>query len=216
MGVVVGLAAEGRIARRLGWPVAVGGGTTAGAAFAARSLAEQGVRALVSFGLAGGLDPSLRPGAIIVPRAFLVGGRRLEADAALGARLGGFTDGDLVCGPAIVATAGEKARLFRDTGGVAVDLESGAVVRVASDWGLPFAALRAICDPAERTLPPAALHALSGGGAIALRRVAASVARRPGQLPILLALVRDAAAGRRALVRRVRATSSRPAARGPG
>ena len=31
VGVVVGLAAEARIARRLGWPVAVGGGTAAGA-----------------------------------------------------------------------------------------------------------------------------------------------------------------------------------------
>src|SRR4029077_9505952 len=48
VGVVVGLAAEARIAGRLGWLVAVGGGTAAGAKTAARSLADAGVGALVS------------------------------------------------------------------------------------------------------------------------------------------------------------------------
>jgi adenosylhomocysteine nucleosidase len=88
---------------------------------------------------------------------------------------------------------------------VAVDLETGAVARVAAAHGLPFAVLRAICDPAERDLPPAALVALNARGAIGLARVAGSLIAWPGQVPALLRLAADAAAARRSLARRVAA-----------
>ena len=67
------MAAEARIVRRLEWRVAIGGGT-AGAHEAARRLIDDGCDALVSFGLAAGLDPALRPGALIVPSLVLVCG----------------------------------------------------------------------------------------------------------------------------------------------
>jgi adenosylhomocysteine nucleosidase len=101
-----------------------------------------------------------------------------------------------------------KRRLRQETGAATLDLESGAVVRVATGHGLAFAALRVICDPAERDLPPAALAALDASGAIALARVARSVIARPGQLPALLRLAADATAARRALARRVAAIAA--------
>ena len=210
IGVVVGLAAEARIARRLGWRVAVGGGTAEGAQAAARELAEGGVSALVSFGLAGGLDPGLSAGALLLPGAFLLDGARVPADRALTRRLGGATCDLLLCGSAVIASATDKASLFSDTGACGLDLESGAVVRVARERGLPIAALRAVCDPAARSLPLAALVALSGGGAIRLGRVLGSVLRHPGQVPALLALASDAAAARRALLARVRRLTPHP------
>ena len=79
------------------------------------------------------------------------------------------------------------------------------MARVAARHHLPFAVLRAICDPAERDLPPAALVALDQAGAIGLWRVLVSLARAPQQLPGLLALARDAAAARRALLAATRA-----------
>jgi adenosylhomocysteine nucleosidase len=82
-----------------------------------------------------------------------------------------------------------------------VDLESGAVAEQARLAGVPFAALRVICDPASATLPPAALVALSGEGAIVLLRVAGDVVRQPSQLPALLRLGRDAGRARAALLR---------------
>lgn len=203
--IVVGLRAEARLARRLGVPVAIGGGTAAGAEAAADRAVAAGASALVSFGLAGGLEPGLRPGDLIVPTAVLCDGAPFAADPALMDWLGGATGHCLLAVTTVAADAAGKRRLWQATGAAALDLESGAVARVAAAHRLPFAVLRAICDPAERDLPPAALVALDGGGAIGLARIAASVASRPGQIPALLRLAADAAAARRALVRRVAA-----------
>ncbi|MDR3530287.1 MAG: hypothetical protein P4L90_07030, partial [Rhodopila sp.] len=82
----------------------------------------------------------------------------------------------------------------------AIDLESGAMARVAEAHGLPFIVVRAICDPAERDLPPAALVALDPEGGIGLIPVLRSVLKQPNQLPGLLALARDAGRARRALI----------------
>jgi adenosylhomocysteine nucleosidase len=204
VGVVVGLAAEARIAGRLGWLVAVGGGTAAGAKTAARSLADAGVGALVSFGLAGGLDPTLRPGALIVPSAVIAGGSHHPTDPGLSRVLGGATPHAVLDAEAIVASVAAKRCLRDRTSAAAIDLESGAVACIASERGVPFAVLRAICDPAERVLPPAALAALDANGAIGTWRVIASLTARPGQLRALLVLAGDAAAARRSLVARVR------------
>jgi adenosylhomocysteine nucleosidase len=199
LAVVVGLAAEARIGRGLGYPVAIGGGTASGAEVAARRLVASGAVGLISFGLAGGLDPALRAGSLLVPSAVLVDGRSVSTNAALSQRLGGCSTGLLLAARDVAASAAAKAALFAATGAAAVDLESGAVARVATEHRLPFAALRAICDPAERDLPPAALIALDRRGAIGLARVLGSVLAHPSQVPGLLALAADAAAARRAL-----------------
>jgi adenosylhomocysteine nucleosidase len=193
------------LARRLGLPVFVGGGTATGADAAAARAIAAGATALLSFGLAGGLDPALRPGDIVVPSAVVSRDMTFNADAALMAHIGCARSHRLLGADAIAADAATKQRLWRQTGAVAVDLESGAVARTTSAHGLPFAVLRAICDPAGRGLPQAALAALDARGAIGLARVAGSVVAHPGQVPALLRLAADAAAARRALARRVAA-----------
>ena len=216
LGFVVGLAAEARIAERLGYPVQVGGGTPAGAGVAAAKLIGEGVKALVSFGLAGGLDPALRPGTVIVPARVLSDGEMLRADATLAGMCGGITDHVLLAGSRIVASAAEKQHLFATTHAHAIDLESGAVARIAQAYGLPFLVVRAICDPAGRTLPPAALVAMDTGGEIGLTAVMRSLLRQPMQIPGLLALTRDAARARRALVGLTRRSDLSRAAAIPG
>jgi len=187
--------------------VAVGGGTEPGARDAAERLLREGATALVSFGLAGGLDPALRPGMLVIPGAVLVGDQRICADAGLMQRLGGAT-GHVVLGAArVAATAGEKRSLRDHTGAAAIDLESGAVALTAQASHVPFGVLRAICDPAERTLPHAALIALDRQGAIGAGRMSASIIAHPRQIGALLRLAADAASARRALLRRVAALS---------
>ena len=160
-----------------------------------------GAAALLSFGLAGGLDPALRPGDLLVPHTVLAGGRRFPSDPALCGLLGGSSPHVLLGGERIVAEPGEKHVLWRTTGCAAVDLESAAVAEVATERNLPFAALRAVCDPADRAVPPAALAALDAGGSVTLGRVLVSLVHQPRQLAALLALARDAARARRSLVR---------------
>ncbi|HVZ10156.1 hypothetical protein [Rhodopila sp.] len=187
-------------------PVRAGGGTPAGAEAAARALVADGVQALVSFGLAGGLDPALRPGALVVPTDVIEGGAVFATDPALSARFGGPTPHRLLVAGSVLASASAKRDAARSNAAQAVDLESGAVARVARQHGLPFAVVRAICDPVERDLPPAALAALDPKGAIGAARVLGSLLRRPGQIPALLGLAGDASRARRALM----AVSLRP------
>ena len=205
--VVVGLRAEARLARRLGVPVIVGGGTAAGASVAVSRAVTAGASGLVSFGLAGGLDPAARPGLLLVPSSVLCDGQWHDADPALMAWLGGATPHRLLAANAPAIGAADKRRLWQETGATALDLETGAVVRAAAAHRLPFAVLRAVCDPAEQGLPPAAVGALDAHGAIGLARVAASVLARPGQVPALLRLAAGAAAARGALGRRIRAVT---------
>jgi adenosylhomocysteine nucleosidase len=208
LGIVVGLAAEARIARSLGCPVAIGGGAAAGAARAAQTLVAQGVTGLVSFGLAGGLAPGLPAGSILVPeRVVDAAGGWWMADATLSARLGSPA-GSLLAVADIVATAAAKDRLWQESGALAADIESGAVASCAAASGLGFAVLRAVCDPAERDLPPAAVTALDSAGRIRTGALLRSLARRPGQVVALVALGRDAAAARSALLARVRSLGS--------
>jgi adenosylhomocysteine nucleosidase len=211
IGAVVGLATEARIARRAGWVVAIGGGTAAGATAAATALIEQGCTALVSFGLAGGLDPALRPGELIVPSKVIAGDASHATDPTLSRMLGGPTPHVLIGTEAIVAGVAAKRALRERTGAAAVDLESGAVSRIAATHGIPFAVLRAICDPADRALPPAAQVALDPGGEVSIWRVLASIAAHPTQMSALLALAADAATAKRSLVERVRQIARVPA-----
>jgi adenosylhomocysteine nucleosidase len=183
--------------------VVPGGGTPKGAERAAERLVARGAKALLSFGLAGGLDPALKPGTIVVPLAVIEGAASYNTDPALSTAIGGWFGGFIVASDRIVVAREDKRALFEATLACAVDLESGAVARVAKRHDLAFAVLRAICDPASATLPPAALAALDAAGAIAFGRIAASIVLRPSQIPALVRLGRDAAAARKALIGRV-------------
>ena len=121
----------------------------------------------------------------------------------LAARLG-TVNGALYSGGAVLATAEDKEKLFGRTGALAVDLESAAVAETAARHALPFAVLRAVCDPASRSLPRAALVALDPDGRINGKAMVRELMQRPQDIVALVVLGSDAARARRALMRRVR------------
>ncbi len=200
---ITGLTAEARLLRPLGLSVFVGGGTAEGAARCAEKAIAAGASALISFGLAGGLDPSLPAGTLVCPRQVFWHGAILKTDPGLVASLGGATCESLLADEEISATRADKHALWASTHASAIDMESGAVGACAAQEGVPFAVLRAICDAATRSLPPAALAALDNAGRIGFLAVAASVLRHPGQIPGLLALAADAAHARKTLIGQV-------------
>lgn len=182
IGYVTGLAAEARLLR--GNLVAWGKDPEANA----RRLLARGADRLVSFGIAGGLDPALPPGTLVVATEVIGDGERFPAQAwGCGKALRGAIAGS---GHPLASPAA-KARLYAATRAVAVDMESLAVARVAAEAGVPFMALRAIADPADRAVPGLALSALDAQGRPDLLRLAAGVLTDPEQIPQLWRLALD-------------------------
>jgi adenosylhomocysteine nucleosidase len=208
---VTGLAAEAAIIRRAGWHAVAAGGDAGRTDTAIAGVLAQGASALLSFGIAGGLDPGLVSGSIVLPLAVRdAAGARMPVDrgwhgavagalAALGIAV---TTGDVLGADSIVASP-ERKRLLFDRGAVIADLESHRVARAAAAAGVPFLVLRAVADPARRTVPPAARVGLDGEGHAALGAVLGSLLRQPAQLPALLRIAGDTRAALRALGRAV-------------
>jgi len=214
-GAVTGLASEAAIARRLGMVAAVGAGTPQGTEAAIAALIREGVSGLVSFGIAGGLSPRLETGTLLLPpvvRSIAGDGHFVDMEwharlreTAGAASLLVVAVGGVLGAEQIAATAEVKERLHAETGAIAVDMESHRVAAAAERARLPFVILRAIADPATRTLPRAALVPLTAAGHPNLLRIVASLARAPSQVSGLLQLRRDAEAALAALERGGRA-----------
>ncbi len=173
-----------------------GGGRSIDLARAIEREVAAGARAIISFGVAGALIPTLVPGALVVASE-VVGPEgkfpvHVEWTGALLQRLPAAINAALAGSDAIVADPASKARLHATTGASAVDMESHVAARIATEHGLPFAALRAIADPLARTIPPAAMIAMRADGRFDLISVLRSLARTPSQFPQLLRIGRDA------------------------
>jgi adenosylhomocysteine nucleosidase len=208
IGIITGMRAEASIARRCTRLVASTGGVALAADQEADALIERGATALMSLGIAGGLADTLPTGTVVVATGVVVRNATIATDADWCARLlaglPGAVPGLLLGGDRIIGRAAQKAELFRRTGALAVDLESGGVARAAASAGLPFIAVRAIADTASADLPPAALVGLDRRGGVALGAVLGSLWRDPGQLTRLMSTARDTRAALRALARGVR------------
>jgi hopanoid-associated phosphorylase len=201
-----------------GTAVVCAGGDPARAARLLEAWAGRAAAGVLSFGIAGALDPGLQPGALIVATEV-----RGPADTAYPAdpvwsaalaRATGARPGPLAGARAVAANAAAKRALRAATGALAVDLESAPAAAFAAARGLPFAALRAVADAAAERIPPAALAGLTAAGRADPLAVLRALARRPGDLPDLL---RVAARSRAALaaLRRAVALLGRDLGRGP-
>jgi hopanoid-associated phosphorylase len=153
------------------------------------------IRGVISFGVAGGLDPSLKSGDVVVATEVMAGDTRwlaglalneeLIASVALGRRR--VVRGGLAGVEQVMAAKSMKAALRSETGAAAVDMESHIAADYAARARLPFAALRVISDPADRALPALAVSAIKPNGNIDLRRVLSGLARNPTTLRALVA-----------------------------
>jgi adenosylhomocysteine nucleosidase len=200
LGILAGLQSEARCLSGFTPPplVRLSGARLDGARRAARELVAAGATHLLSFGLAGGLDPALPPGALLLPKQLLTtNGGTIAVDAAWHARaatllapLGPATAAMLGTDLA-VTTAADKAALHARTGAAAVDMESHVLAEAAP--ALPLLIVRVVADSADDTLPPAALVGIKPDGSTDLLAVLRSVLGRPAQIPALMRLGKAAA-----------------------
>jgi adenosylhomocysteine nucleosidase len=162
---------------------------------AARSLVEAGVAALMTFGMAGGLDPALKAGNVVLPCELIsADGTRFVAFRSWRERVAGavsplraMSAGNLLASAHAIDTPAEKSAAFRDTGAVAVDMESAAVAAIAARHNLPFIAVRVIVDTAADTLPRAVVNA-SRAGQVQVGRLIAGLIVAPGEIAALIRL----------------------------
>jgi hopanoid-associated phosphorylase len=152
------------------------------------------VRGVISFGVAGGLDPSLKTGDVVVATEVMAGDTRWLAGLSLTEdQIASIALGrrrvvrGLVAGvEEVVAASSCKAALRSETGAAAVDMESHIAAAYAAEASIPFAALRVISDPAHRALPVVARKAIKPNGDLDLLQIMGSVVRNPRTLRALV------------------------------
>nr|WP_257993417.1 phosphorylase [Cupriavidus pauculus] len=163
----------------------------------------QGCAGVISFGVAGGLDPTLPPGAVIVATAVRSGQTSYSTapywTAALRRALPHAESGLLAGSDTPVLTVADKTALHDSHGALAVDMESHIAARAAQALGIPFAALRVVIDPADRAVPPLAFAGMAADGSTDVGAVIRGLLTAPHQLGGLLRLGRDASIAKKAL-----------------
>jgi len=200
--------------------LAIGGSA---AAAGSSALIEAGATALASWGMAGGLDPTLGAGAILLPTEVIGSdGRHVNTAEAWRDRLSSAVaalapvrGGTLLTTPRAIGSVADKAELFRATGAAAVDMESVAVGEVAERHGLPFIAVRVIVDSATDVLPRAVTAAADNEGHLQIWRLIAALALAPNELAPLIRLARRYRAANRSLAAIARTGSLAPYAFSP-
>jgi nucleoside phosphorylase len=119
-----------------------------------------------SVGVSAGLDHRVRPGDLIIadqvrfcrpnagPSRLFSCDSGLSDSAVNAVRRSGDRchRGPILTVDRIVVTAAEKQDLAARWGGLAVDMESGAIASAAASRAVPFLALRAVLDPVEQDL----------------------------------------------------------------
>lgn len=205
---IAALQYEAGMLRRAGFDsanVLVSGPGQSAAATAARRALEAGAEGLVSFGLAGGLEPAAATGSLVLADRVLGTDSgfttsvdwRSQLVAALAGRLPVIEAG-LCTVDATVTTPAAKRELAARTGACAVDMESAAIARVAAEASCPFVVIRAVADGVDDRLPDRVDSLVSANGST---RYAALLPFlwSPGQFGLLLRLGRNSRRARLAL-----------------
>ena len=123
---------------------------------------------ILLLGFAGGVDPSLAPGVLVISPRYhqdagqYAGGNSLEPDPAMwrqavdAASDAGlpFDQGESLTVARPVSTVADKGALFRRYQVGTVNMEDYPVAVAARNAGVPFLAVRAVLDPAGQSLPP--------------------------------------------------------------
>ena len=180
---------------------------------AAEALVDIGANALLSFGVAGGCNPDLPSGTVILATGIRDissggGGDILYTNRGWQRRIKSLLLGNVLLEDALLASVStpitdstSKRQLFHDLGVAAVDMESAAAARVAIDAGIPFMALRVIVDTADTTLPAAALAGMSPDGTVRTGPIVQAILRRPQDIPGLVGIAMADSKARKSLKR---------------
>lgn len=166
---------------------------------AAQWLLSQGVKALVSLGISGGLIEDLATGGLLLADTFTGREREFKADVAGVARCSAALErtalnwrcGKLVSVEQAVLSPAAKLNLAEKSGALAVDMESAAVALVAEMANLPYFALRSVCDTVSQEVGLDPARILTKEGQVKVGRLVTEIVQRPSLLLVLPGLGKD-------------------------
>ena len=98
--------------------------------------------------------------------------------------------GPLACTDEVITSSAGKRRLFEQSGAIAVDMETAAVLETAQENGLPGCAVRVIVDPADLALPEIVLRRVDDYGRLNGLALGLRLVTSPGQIPDMVRLAR--------------------------
>ena len=164
------------------------------ASIAAQDLIDNGASQLISWGCAGALAPQLKAGDLVIPSFILAKNNiQLATQPNWSQQITNKLEGSIKCyngtlfeSGSVITLARDKAEQYQQTGALAVDMESGAIARVAQQANIPFIAIRSIVDPANLDLPRAINHAMTDKGVISIPKLMLYLCSHPWELPSLI------------------------------
>jgi len=132
---------------------------------------------VIMAGVAGGLDPNLAIGDVIVDDASAgIPLRNNSGDTPLPRR------GKIHTAASVIATPQDKAALFAQTGALAVEMENAPIRAWAAVNRIAFAGVRGISDTAEHTIDPAVLGLVDERGGLKKAALAKLLLTRPAMI----------------------------------
>jgi adenosylhomocysteine nucleosidase len=194
--VVSGMPQEGQIAMAGSNVISVlSGGNLTSLMKNLAAIDPKTIKAVVSFGIAGGLDPELNFGDTVVSTEVINdAGRVYPTDQRLSAKVAKALSRHFVRvfqGPMYGTittryTSASKAALYQQSGATSVDDESEGAAAYAAANHLPLVVLRTISDPQSFSLPPLAKDAITTDGTFDFTAALSSLESDPSQIPALI------------------------------
>jgi adenosylhomocysteine nucleosidase len=145
------------------------------------------VRAVVSTGYCGGLDPKLLVGDIFAATEVRI---HSKASSFAAMPVQAPHSGPLLSVDRVAVTRREKAAL-NSSGAAAVEMEAGAVAAVAGSMGLPFYCVRVVSDTAGEELPLDFNRYRDLAGRFSRAGIALAAVTRPWLIPGLIRFDRN-------------------------
>jgi adenosylhomocysteine nucleosidase len=168
------------------------------------AMAGRGVSGLVSFGMAGGLDPVLKPGDLIIAESVIdetgtISSTNSDWREACRTAINDAQTGTIFGANQALSGLTQKQTAFSAHHARAVDMESHGIARAAQEHNLPFLIVRAIADTAGTALPKSVENAIGPKGERRALSVIAGLLRRPYELTAILRLTRESGAAMKTL-----------------
>lgn len=165
---------------------------------AMQSLLKHNIDGVVSWGVAGAIDPKLNFGDILISETVLYNNDKYTCslnwfnniNQELQNNYSFIKSGMMVTNQEICSSIENKTSLYENTGASAVDMESGAIAELAQSENIDYLILRAISDNANTAIPEVVTNHTDNLGRPDLFPFLFSCIKQPGQIIELVKLAR--------------------------